>query len=241
MTRRRAVATALSAGLIWSAGSRAWATESLVMPALPTEVAGVAIPQSDIALRAAALSRSVCPEFLFNHSMRTFLFGAVVLNRYNVAYNADEAFVGAALHDVGLLPRYASPNGSFETDGAGVAQAFARANGLNAPAADVIWHSVALHDSAEARRYSPEARLVAVGAGSDVDGPGAAITPAQTAEILAAFPRLHFKAHFSALVVDHCRRKPRSQIGTWLGSLCARPTVFRDSVVQEITQAPFAE
>jgi hypothetical protein len=55
--------------------------------------------------------------------MRTFLFGALALKRNGLAFDADEAFVAAALHDLGLLPAFASPAQSFEVDGADAASA----------------------------------------------------------------------------------------------------------------------
>lgn len=35
------------------------------------------MPRTPLALAAAALSRRVGPDFLFNHCMRTFVFGAI--------------------------------------------------------------------------------------------------------------------------------------------------------------------
>jgi hypothetical protein len=179
--------------------------------------------------------------------MRTFLFGALGLARQNLAYNADQAFAAAALHDMGLLPAFASPAQSFEIDGANIAEKVAREAGLDAAGADVVWHGVAFHDVRYAitRRAGPEAMLVAIGAGSDVDGPALATEDErrQMAEIVAAFPRLQFKRRFTELVVDHCKRKPTSQGGTWLEGLCREqvPGAWSDTVEAEIAGSPFAD
>src|SRR5271167_773221 len=104
-TRRRFVSMALWFGVMpWAvlAGAAEKALE------LPTEVAGIALPRSRIALRAAMLCQQACPPFLFNHCMRAFLFGALALRRQRVIYRADVAFAAAALHDLGLLPAFAS-------------------------------------------------------------------------------------------------------------------------------------
>lgn len=214
--------------------------------ALPGEVAGIRLPQSALARASADFSRRQCPEYLHNHCMRTFLFGAVVLEKQRLAYDADKAFAAAALHDLGLLPQFESPATSFEVDGANRAEQLMLQNGLSARDADIVWHAIVLHDVrfALTRRQGPEAMLVALGAGSDVDGPDTTvIDSARTSEIVAAFPRLQFKKQFTALAIEHCRRKPLSQRGTWLEGLCREqaPSAWTETVEREIATAPFAE
>jgi len=243
-TRRSFCAAALSFGAL------PWALRTYAADAaspLPAEVAGVAIPRSPEAIRAAAFARQSCPDYLFNHSMRTFLMGALEMQKQALKYNADEAFIAAALHDLGLLPAFASKSQSFEIDGANLAEKFARDNGLSVDEADVIWHGIAFHDVrfSITRRAGPEAMLVAHGAASDVDGPSLStdVEKRQIAEVVAAFPRLHFKQRFTALVIDQCKRKPTSQRGTWLEGLCREqvPGAWDDTVEKEIMAAPFAE
>jgi hypothetical protein len=211
--------------------------------ALPSAVAGVSLPQSDLARGAVDLAQRVFPDFLFNHCMRTYVFGALALQKQGATFNADEAFTAATLHDLGLMPAYASANGSFETDGARAAETFARQNGADATAAAVIWHGVAMHDTRFARRQGPEAMVVALGAGADVNGPGSDFTAQEVAAIIAAFPRLQFKAHFTALLVDQCRRKPLPQAGTWLEGLCREvsPAAWPAHEEQSIAESDFAE
>src|ERR1700757_846630 len=111
---------------------------------LAEEVAGIRLPQSPLARAAAEFSRRHCPEYLFNHCMRTFLFGAVALGKQQVTYDADKAFAAAALHDLGLLPEFESPSASFEIDGANRAEQLMLQNGLSARDADVVWHAIVL-------------------------------------------------------------------------------------------------
>jgi hypothetical protein len=233
---------AVAAGVLskWSVGFATALTD------LPLEVAGIKLPRSTLARTAAQFSRSHCPDYLFNHCMRTFLFGAVALQAQQRTYDADQAFAAAALHDLGLLRAFASPTGSFEIDGANQAERLLLEAGLSAKNADTVWHAIVLHDVrfALARRQGPEAMLVAMGAGCDVDGPDPqSIDAARIAEIVAAFPRLQFKKRFTALAIDHCKRKPLSQRGTWLEGLCREqaPAAWRDTVEQEIAAAPFSE
>jgi hypothetical protein len=214
---------------------------------MPTVVAGVAMPRSPEAIRAAAFARQACPEYLFNHCMRTFLIGALEMQKQAIKYDPDEAFIAAALHDLGLLPAFASKSQSFEIDGADAAEKFARDDGLSAEEADIVWHGIAFHDArfSITRRAGPEAMLVAFGAGGDVDGPSLKtdVDKRQLAEVVAAFPRLNFKSRFTTLLIDHCKRKPTSQRGTWLEGLCREqvPSAWNDTVEKEIMAAPFNE
>lgn len=212
---------------------------------LPAAVAGVSIPRSHLSIKVAQFSRSVCPDYLFNHCMRTFLFGALYLQSKNLTFDVDTAFTAAALHDIGLLPRFASSDASFEIDGANAAERFMRESGEPEAAAQIAWHAVEMHDGkwALTSRQGPEAMLVAVGAASDVDGPKADVDVRRTQEIVSAFPRLQFKSRFTALLIDHCKRKPTSQRATWLEGLCREqvPSAWTDTTEREIASAKFAE
>src|SRR5215467_4990273 len=99
-----------------------WVLRELKAATFPTEVAGVRLPRSALALGAVDFARSSCPDFLFNHCMRTYLFGALALNRQKRAYRSEDAFVAAMFHDSGLLPAFESPKGTFEVDGADTAE-----------------------------------------------------------------------------------------------------------------------
>jgi hypothetical protein len=214
-------------------------------PPLPLQVAGITLPRTMLAVRAASFSAEQ-PDFLFNHCMRTYLFGALILQRQHLAYHAETAFVAAALHDLGLLPQFASARASFEIDGANRAEKFARDAGVGRIQADKIWHAVEMHDGKYAltERQGPEAMLVASGAATDVDGPDETLPDSkQIEEVIAAFPRLGFKLQFTSLLVDHCRRKPTSQRATWLEGLCRDtvPAAWSDTTQKEIAAAPFTE
>lgn len=217
----------------------------LASGAAPPEVAGITIPQTPLAQKAEQFVRTAEPDFLFNHSVRTYLFGALRLKARNIPYDAEAAYVAALFHDLGLVPRMASPNGSFEIDGANRAEEFVNANGGSAAEAHIVWNAIVMHDMGfpYQRHQGSEALLLGAGAGSDVDGVDPkAIPQAMIDAVLRAYPRLRFKKQFTAAAIDHCRRKPTSQIG-WLDTLCLKvaPHADRGSVEDEIASAPFAE
>jgi len=214
-------------------------------PAAPTEVAGVAIPRTPLALKAEAYVRSIEPDFLFNHSERTYVFGALRLKARDIPFDSETAYVAALFHDVGLLPAMASQQFSFEIDGANKAEEFVKANGGSPEQARIVWNAIVMHDMGGQYQLhqSHEALLLGAGAGTDVDGADPSkIAPAVVDQVLQAYPRLQFKKRFTAAAIDHCRRKPTSQIG-WLDALCLKvaPNADRGDVEQEIASAPFPE
>jgi hypothetical protein len=243
MDRRMLLRMCGAAALLARVGS---AANSARQPTVPAEVAGITPPRSELALAAAGFAQQNCPDFLFNHCMRTFIFGALLVQRQRLSFNRDTAFVASALHDLGLLQPFESPLGSFEIDGADAAERFMLTRHQSAAESDQVWHAVEMHDGkwALTARQGPEAMLVSLGAGADVYGvdPGELETR-QIAEVLAAFPRLQFKQRFTSLLVAHCERKPNSQRGSWLEGLCRKhvPAVEADSVEERIAAADFAE
>lgn len=226
---------------LFAASARAELASAAAGP--PVEVAGIALPRTALALAAAALARSACPPYLYNHCMRTYLLGALDMRAQRAAFDPEIAFVAASLHDLGLLPRFASARASFEVDGANRAERLMRESGRDPEQGRRVWNAIVAHDmsSTYAAHQSPEAVLVNAGAGADVVGPGD-LDARAVGEVIEAFPRLEFKKRFTALLVDHCRRKPTSEIG-WLDGLCRRvaPNAARPSVEREIMDAPFRE
>jgi len=213
--------------------------------AYPTEVAGVRLPVTPLSTKAYELCRSAAPAFLVNHSLRTYVFGALYVTHAGQRFDAETAFVAAMLHDAGLLKEFATPQTPFEIDGANRAEKLVHQSGGTPVEANRVWKAIALHDTDDAipQHESPEATLVAAGAGADVGGPEENIVSAATVHsVVAAFPRLEFKKRFIALLADHCVRKPGVQRATWLEGFCrVHSTVPASATEQAILAAPFDE
>jgi hypothetical protein len=193
--------------------------------ALPRDVGGVAIPDTAIARAAAAMAREACPEHLYNHCIRTFLFGALVARRDRIDYDAEIIFTAAALHDLGLIERYSTPRQPFEMDGADAAKAFLEQHGVKGPRAEIAWNAIAMHTSPLSAHQVPQVQLVGGGAGVDVYGSGIKTLPADAVQaILAAFPRHGFRQGFPELLTQLCARKPLAQVGTWTDAYCRAHT-----------------
>jgi HD domain len=213
--------------------------------AYPTEVAGVRLPVTPLCMKSYELCRSAAPAFLVNHSLRTYVFGALYISHEGQRFDAETAFVAAVLHDIGLLREFSTPQTPFEIDGANRAESLVRESGGTPAEANTVWQAIVLHDmrATFSQHQSPEATLVAAGAGADVVGPEENIVDATTVRgIVAALPRLQFKERFIALLTDHCVRKPGAQRATWLEGFCRlHSTLPATTTEQAIRTAPFDE
>jgi len=210
-------------------------------------VAGIEIPGTHLAQAAEDLSRSACPPFLFNHSMRTYLFGVLHARHHKQEIDSEIVFVASSLHDLGLLPAYEVKGTPFEADSADAARSLARGNGGSVEEGQRISDAIIFHDMrwAFVSQQSTEVIAVAAGAAADVVGPDPEIFREQdVSAVLGAFPRLKFKTEFNRLISGHCNRMPGSQNGTWLDNYCRRITSGASDGGETgaaINNAPFEE
>ncbi|MBT2411652.1 HD domain-containing protein [Streptomyces sp. ISL-12] len=212
VTRRTALQRAAGVAAISAAATLATTLSSPPAAAAPSTVAGVRFPDTELAHRTTEFVRSVSTPSLFNHVMRTYLFGSLLLDRRGVRYDRELAFVAAALHDLGLVEAYRSPAERFEVDGADAAQRFLREQDMPAGRVAVVWDAIALHTNAGiAARKRPEIAMISLGSGLDFTGNGLDEIPADDlADILTAFPREGFSQEAIDTILSLCRTKPMS-------------------------------
>jgi hypothetical protein len=210
----------------------------------PRTVGGEALPDTGIAKAAVKLGRGAMPPYLFNHCMRTYLFGAMSARLDGLSFDEEMIFVAAALHDMGLIEQYSSKDLPFEMDSADAAKRFLEAHGVKGARIDLVWNAVAMHSSVLVAHQPAQTALVARGAAADVVGSGVKGLPQdKVQEALSAFPRLGFKSEFEGLLLDYCRRKPFAQIGTWTDDFCRRHNhdVQFPMLERRIDQSPFPD
>src|ERR1700676_3620168 len=94
------------------------------------DFAGIKVPDTALVRDAIDLSRSLLEPFLFNHVMRSWLFGILLSEAAEVAPDAELLAVAAILHDLGLTERYTAEN-RFEVDGANAARSFLKGRGIS--------------------------------------------------------------------------------------------------------------
>jgi hypothetical protein len=183
---------------------------------MPEIIAGVPVPDSKLAREATGLLREYGTPLLFAHSLRVYLFGALRGRHRKLTVDRELLYLGAVFHDLGLTPKYRSPDHRFEVDSANAARDFLRANGIDEATAGLVWDAIALHTTPEVPWHKrPEVALVTGGVEADVLGDGLEEIPADDrGAVLAAYPRIDFKRGIVRAFTDGFAHKPATAFGT---------------------------
>jgi hypothetical protein len=219
------------------------ATVPAGLAALPSFVAGVRLVDSEIARSATELSRSVSPPYLFNHAMRTFLFGSLVGRALGQKFDDEVLYLASILHDLGLTERFEGDS-PFEIQGAEAARRFLEEHAYAKEKIGIVWDGIAMHASAIGQYKQPEIALVGEGAGADVIEPDfSKIKKSEVDEIVRAFPRLKFKDAFLRTCADVVRKYPRGGSSSFMRDVRERyvPEFRPVSFCDRIARAPFSE
>jgi len=207
-------------------------------------LAGVSVPNTPVISRAIEYAREHSEPYLFNHVMRSWLF-AVTLARLNqTAHDGEVLAVTTILHDLGLTEGIKGPL-RFEVEGANAARAFARDEGLDDRRAQLIWDGVALNSTPSIALYKEaEIALATMGIGLDWGGWGyEALTEAQLAAIVEAFPRLEMKQQFTRAVCRIVETRPATTYDNFARDFGERfvPGYKPVSTVDYLLNSPFKE
>jgi hypothetical protein len=212
---------------------------------LPKQIAGIPIPDSNLAAEATKLVRDTESELLFDHSLRVYLFGALQGRRLGLSYDPELLYIGAIFHDMGLTEKYRSPDERFEVDGANAARRFLEQHGLPEAEIDVVWDAIALHTTPGIPKWKkPEVALVMAGVELDVLGLGYDDVPADAREqVLAAFPRVDFKRRIVQAFADGIAHKPQTAFGNVKADVLEKllPGYVRPNFCEMIASSPFPD
>ena len=103
-------------------------------------IAGVAIPDSQMANETTAFIQDTESPVLYHHSRRTYLFGVLHGQRLGITADPELLYVGAMFHDLGLVEGHRNLTQRFEVDGADAARDFLLSNGVSADAVRRVWY-----------------------------------------------------------------------------------------------------
>jgi hypothetical protein len=212
---------------------------------LPPPVAGIEFPDTRLARAAAELAFGASPQVLFNHCMRTYAFAALYFRGMGKTFDAELAFVGSVLHDLGLVDAFMSPAERFELDAADAAMKLMTEWATPPERADLVWDAIALHTNvAIASRKAPEIAMVSLGAVMDAAGVNLNALAADDVEaVLTAFPRLGFKQAAVETMIHLCEKKPIAQLLHPFADVGRRhlPGFSSPTIEDLMLAAPFSE
>src|SRR5215831_21293293 len=221
------------------------ATALKAQPAVATRLlAGVTVPETPLISRAIEFARNRSEPYLFNHAMRSWLFAALFAQRQQTTPDSEVIAATTILHDLGLEEAFNGPL-RFEVEGANAARAFARNEGIDERRAQLIWDGVALNSTPSIALYKEaEIALATMGIGLDWGGFGyEALTDAEVAEIVDAFPRLGMKERFTKAVCRIVETRPTTTYDNFARDFGERfvPGYKPASTVDYLLNAPFKE
>ncbi|GAA3958876.1 HD domain-containing protein [Mucilaginibacter dorajii] len=208
-------------------------------------VAGIAIPDSAIASQATELLLEHGTEFIYNHSLRVFLFSSLNGKQRNLQYDAELLYVSSVFHDLGLTNHYSSAGLRFEVDGANAARDFLKSHGLPKDQLQLVWDTIALHTTIGiAEHKEAEVALMYSGVGLDVMGEGYEnLSQENREEIIHAFPRNDFKKNIIPTFFSGFEHKTETTFGNIKADVCAFmiPNFQRKNFCDCILHSPWSE
>jgi len=207
-------------------------------------LASVSVPDTPLISHAIDYAKEHSEPYLFNHVMRSWLFAVTLAQLNQTAHDGEVLAVTTILHDLGLAEGFQGPL-RFEVEGANAARAFARREGLDDRRVQLIWDGVALNSTPSIALYKEtEIALATTGIGLDWGGWGyEALTGAQVAAILEAFPRLEMKQKFTRAVCGIVETRPATTYDNFARDFGERfvPGYKPLSTVDYLLNAPFKE
>lgn len=179
-------------------------------------IAGIRVPDSQIAKAATELVRDTVNDLLYDHSRRVFFWGALSGERRQLNYDPELLYLGAMFHDMGLAEQYASPDFRFEVDGANAARDFMKSYGVSEQEINDVWTAIALHTTPGIPEHmSPTIALVTAGVEMDVLGIAYdQFSSEQREQVCACHPREdNFKEGIIQQFAEGTRKKPETTFG----------------------------
>jgi HD domain len=189
-----------------------------------SEIAGIIIPDSQLAREATQFIRDTESDFLFQHSVRVYFWGALAGKRKGLNFDPELFYTAALFHDLGLTDGFRESRVRFEVDGANAARDFLRSRGISEVDIERVWLAIALHTTPGISAHlHPIVALTAEGVMMDLVGFGYdEFTDAQRSAVEAAYPHApQFAEDLLQALYDGLEHRPETTHGTGLADIVA--------------------
>lgn len=207
-------------------------------------IAGIPIPDSQLASEATSLAKSAEPVEIFNHSLRTYLFAELIAKAKNVSHDQELVYVASILHDTGMCSQYMSATSPFEVDGANLTRTLLSKHGASETRSYLGWDAVALHDNGGlAQHKQAEVMLVNSGVAADFGAYLSTMARTDISAVLQVAPRTNFIDAFLAAAAAVASKKPLASAHSFVADVgyCKVPGFHIPSFCDGIHDDPFAD
>jgi hypothetical protein len=181
------------------------------------------LPDSSLVKQAIECCAEECSKTIFNHSCRTFVWGALLARLGGIRFDVEELALAALLHDVELGKverRDAWGCVCFAGASARSAQIWLERRAVAKPSVQAIAEAIALHLNPEVSlARGALAHLLNAGAAADVVGSQLSlISGIEQTRVLAGYPRLGFKLTMIGAMNLERKHAPKSRSGFLMGA-----------------------
>jgi hypothetical protein len=186
------------------------------------DLSAIRFPDSAASRRASELAASVTEPWLFNHCLRTYIWGTMLAQAHRIKFDEELFFVASALHDLGLADNPSCKVAGctcFAVEGARAADKFALDIGWDNERRDRLSNAISLHLNVRVGlKHGPEAHLLHEGAALDVIGARVRELPVVAVEsVLTQYPRMNLKRALSEAMKAQSRESPQSRAAFLVG------------------------
>lgn len=180
-------------------------------------IAGVAIPDSEMAQEALKVVQKDMRTVLIRHALRSYFFASLIGRNRMVDFSAELLFIAAVFHHHGLAPCFAGSNRRFELDSADAAVAFLACHGIAKQETRSVRDAIALHTTFGLDGFeSPLIGLLHAGVTADLMALNLNEIPeSDRCAVIEAYPREYaFKSLIIEALADGMMWRPESTFGT---------------------------
>ena len=190
-------------------------------------------PDTKVAKDAEEECRKTVSPMLYNHSVRTYIFGLMLAQRDGLEPDPELFYVASMLHDLTLdeTHRYFAPIDCFAARGGLLAEEWTAARGWAPERRATVSNAITMHLNAKVDpAFGPEAQMLQAGAGVDTIGLRYRhLAPSSVAEIVHRYPRHGLKAAGPFSFVDEGHPGTRANFLNKLGfALLVRTSEFAE-------------
>ena len=186
------------------------------------DLQAIRLPDSRVAMQASEMASALSEPWLFNHSMRTYLWGAMLAQVNGIRIDEELFFTASVLHDLGLTSTHLCQDTScscFAVEGSRAARQFVSKEGWTNQRCDQLAEAISLHLNVRVGlHHGAEAHLLHAGTSLDIIGARARQLDADAvSHVLGVYPKLSLKTNMVEAMTGQARTRPESRAAFLVG------------------------